>query len=114
MFNWLLTEALGWVIALVGFALVWPIYKSGFLVRQGLVYIKGLSKVDAAISNAQTSGNTFSPNDEYYALKRKALAMMVLPVLALSIVALILIVFASWKIAAILLAIAVVGFVNVN
>jgi hypothetical protein len=114
MLNWIISEALGWLIAIVGFALIWPIYKSGFFIRQGLAHKQTLAGVDSTIREARASGTASSPNENYYALKRKALLMLILPVLGLATLATLLSVFADWKAAAVVLAIAVVGFFNVN
>jgi hypothetical protein len=116
MLDWLFGGVIGWALGLVVVALVWPIYKSGFLVRQGLAYQKSLNKVDDMIrsSSAQLGGATLAPTGEYHALRRKALAFMVLPSLGLITLFVILLVFANWKMAALELGLAVIGFFNVD
>jgi len=116
MFDWLFGQVIGWAYALLVLALTWPIYKSGFLVRQGLAYQKTLTKADHMMQSRSTQlgGGTLAPTNEYYALKRKALAFMVLPSLGLITLFVILVVIGAWKIAALALVLAVIGFVNVE
>jgi hypothetical protein len=115
MLDWLLGEVFGWAIALIGFALIWPIYKSGFLVRQGLVYQQSVTKINNMIqSSAAQSGAILRPTAEYEALKRKAVLLMVLPSLGLIALFVLLLVFTGWPLAIGVLALAVFGFVNVK
>ena len=116
MLNWLFGEAIGWAIALLVFALIWPIYKSGFLVRQGLAYQKSINKFDQMMHSRSTplGGGTLAPTAEYYTIKRKALMFMILPSLGLLTLFVILLAMGSWKMAAAELALAVVGFFNVK
>lgn len=115
MFEWLFGKAIGWVFGLIVLGLTWPIYKSGFLIRQGLAYQQNVNKFDNMIrSSSAQHGATLTPTAEYYAIKRKALVFMILPSLGLITLFVILLVSGSWKLAAAELALAVVGFFNVE
>ena len=115
MLEWLFRKAIGWAFGLVILGLTWPIYKSGFLVRQGFAYQQSINKFDNMIrsSSAQRSA-TLTPTAEYYTIKRKALAFMVLPSLALFTLFVILLVSGNWKLAAAEMVLAVIGFFNVE
>ena len=116
MLDWLIGKGIGWVFSLLALAIIWPIYKSGFLVRQGLTYQRELNQFDRMLRSRSTQlgGATLTPTAEYYTIKRKALAFMILPSLGLLTLFVILLIVGGWKIAAIELALAVVGFFNVS
>lgn len=79
MIDWLLGKTVGWTLGLLAFALLWPIYKSGFLIRQGLEYKKELRKVDEQMRKTFGQGLSSQPSAEYFSIKKKSTLFIVLP-----------------------------------
>jgi hypothetical protein len=112
MIEWLINQGLGMILGFIGFALIYPIYKAGFFVRQGLAYKKDLAQVDVKLSQ----GNTLTAEGEkaYKSGATKSLIMLIAAPGFILLVCVLLMIFTGWWMAGLALAVAICGYINVN
>jgi hypothetical protein len=112
MLEWLISEVVGWGVGLLGLAIIYPIYKAGFFVRQGLIYKKGLTEINKKLS----AGNTLTAEGEkaYGDAARKSSVMLMGAPAFLFLIFILLLVFVGWWTAGLSVALAVFGFFNVD
>ncbi len=116
LFGWLFGQGATAFLGLLFFALVYPVYKAGFFVRQGLTYQKSIAEADTLLIEKRLSLETANPAFvyQYRGTKKRAQLMVVGASLFLLAVASLLLIIATWKLSGLSLLAAAYGYLNVK